>query len=261
MVALAAERLRKARGPAGNSLNLPVKAASQIFRGGLMASVAGVAIAARAATTRAELSTLRVVGLAVDSALGGGADGDVRTDAEAGIFQFANGAAGDAITAADLGNPCFAIDDQTVGKTTGGGMRAQAGRIVDVDADGVWVEVGEAKPPRRVVLPFFISEADTIAHTPTELVSPVAGAISLLDVTVQKAVTTGGAVTVNVGATAVAGLAANVANGAAKGTIYSATPTPGDATTVVAEGSRIQIIPGAAFATAGAISGFLEITY
>lgn len=259
MAPLAAERLRKAR--TGSRVNGPVKAGAQIYRGGLAASVAGVLIAARAATSRAELDGLRIVGLAVDSAVGGGADGDVRLDADRGIFQLANGAGADALTFADIDSLCFAIDDQTVGKTTGGGARAIAGKVVDVDADGVWVDTSHAREPRRIVLPFFINETDTVAHTPAELVSPVAGAITMLDVTVQKAVTTGGPVTVNVGVTAVAGLSANVGNGAAKGTVVSATPTIGDATTAVAVGSRIQIIPGNAFATAGAISGFLEITY
>jgi len=259
MTALAAERLRKGR--AGETNNLPVKAAAQIYRGGLVVTLAGVAIAARAATTRAELDTMRVVGLAVDSALGAGSDGDVRLDVEKGVFHLANSGGGDALTSADVDTLCFVADDQTVAKTNGGGVRPIAGRVVEVDATGVWVDTRAAIGPRRIYLPFAINETDTLAGTSQELVSPVVGAITQLQTIVQKAVTTGGDVTAAVGVTAVAGLACTIADAATKGTIVTDTPTAGDATTVVAAGSRIQITPAAAFATAGAVSGLLEITY
>jgi len=259
MTALAAERLRKSR--SGDVLNAPVKALAQIYRGGLAALLAGVAIAARAATTRAELDTMRVAGLATDSALGGAADGDVRADFERGVFHFANSSAGDALTLADVGNLCFVADDQTVAKTIGGGARPSAGRVVDVDDAGVWVDTKQAVGPRRILLPFAINETDTLAGTSAEVVSPVVGAITSMSVIVQKAVTTGGDVTAAVGVTAVAGLACTIADAATKGTVVTDTPTMGDASTVVAVGSRIQVTPAAAFATAGAVSGFVEITY
>jgi hypothetical protein len=259
MPAATAERLQKTR--RGDQLNLPVKAASQLYRGCMVVSLAGVAIAARAAVSRAELSTMMVVGVAEDSALGGAADGDVRVQIRRGVFQFANSAGGDALTEGDVGQPCFAVDDQTVAKTVGGGARAIAGEVVEVDADGVWVDFNKARRPRRLTIPFQANETDVLAGTLQDLVSPVAGAISYLEVVVQKDVTTGGNVTANVGGVAVVGLAAVVANAAVKGTIANDTPTMGDATTVVAEGSRISIVPDAAFATAGDFNGFLEITY
>lgn len=61
------------------------------------------------------------------------ASGD-RLDFESGIFQFANGVA--ALTAADIGNPCYWEDDQTVGGDT---SKLFAGVVVDVDSAGVWV--------------------------------------------------------------------------------------------------------------------------
>ncbi|MEW5687227.1 MAG: hypothetical protein AB1942_20115 [Pseudomonadota bacterium] len=260
MAAAIAERLRKAR--SGDHLNLAVKANAQIFRGCMVMALAGVAVAARAAVSRAELDTILVVGLAVDSALGGGADGDVRVEIErADVYCLANGAGGDALTVADVGDLCFAIDDQTVGKTTGGGVRPIAGKVVDVDGNGVWVDFRFAREPRRLYLPFAISEVDTLAGTSAELVSPVVGAITQLQTEVQKAVTTGGDVTAAVGVTAVAGLACTVADGAAKGAIVTDTPTAGDATTVVAVGSRIQVVPAAAFNGAGAVSGLVEVTF
>ena len=48
--------------------------------------------------------------------------------------------AADAITLADIGKDCFIVDDQTVAKTDGAGTRSRAGRVFDVDADGVWVD-------------------------------------------------------------------------------------------------------------------------
>lgn len=260
MTALDAERLRKAR--TGDDVNLAVKAGAQIYRGGIVVAIAGIAVAGRAATTRAELLTMLVQGLAVDSALGGAADGDVRVEIEKGdVYCLANAGGGDALTIADIDQLCFVVDDQTVGKTTGGGLRPIAGKVVDVDPAGVWVDFAYAREPRRLFLEYFISETDTLAGTSAELICPVTGAVTQNQVIVQKAVTTGGDVTVNVGATPVTGLTNTVADAAAKGTIVTDVPTPGHATTVVAAGGRLQVVPAAAFATAGAISGVLEITY
>ncbi len=110
-----------------------------------------------------------------------------------------------------------------------------------------------------VRLPFFINQVDLLAATSAELVAPIAGRITKLVTTVQVAVTTGGAVTVEVAGVAVDGLSIAVANGATKGTIQSDTPTAAHATAVVAVGDRIEIQPATDFDTAGAISGYLEI--
>lgn len=72
----------------------------------------------------------------------GGADGAKRVQVKKGTFPFKNSAAGDAITIAEIGDNCFIVDDQTVAKTNGGATRSVAGKIVDVDAQGVWVAVG-----------------------------------------------------------------------------------------------------------------------
>lgn len=245
----------------GSQRSRPVKANAAIYQGGLVAMLAGVAIAARAATTRAELDAMRIDGIAEAGVTGGASDGLVKVPTTDGVFLFANSASTDAITLADIGNPAFAVDDQTVAKTVGGGARPIAGKIIDVETLGVWVEVGKAEGPRRIRLQFAINETDTLAPTTAEVVSPVAGAISSMSVIVQKAVTTGGDVTAKVGTTDVVGLACTIADAATKGTVVTDTPTLGDATTVVAAGDRIQIVPGAAFNTAGAVSGFVEITY
>jgi carbonic anhydrase/acetyltransferase-like protein (isoleucine patch superfamily) len=72
-----------------------------------------------------------------------GAAGDVTVESQPGVFPFANSAAGDAITRAEIGDDCYIVDDSTVAKTNpGGNTRSVAGKIVDVDAKGVWVRIG-----------------------------------------------------------------------------------------------------------------------
>ncbi len=259
MTASTQERLAATR--PGLLLSLPVKAGAVILQGCVVVALAGVAIDGRAATTRAELSTMLVVGLATSSVTGGVVDGDMSVTVDPTAALLANSAAGDALTAADIGKLCFLADNQTVAKTIGGGARPIAGKVIEVTSQGVWVDFRDARGPRRVTLPFALNETDTLAPTNAELVSPFAGAITSMTTTVQKAVTTGGDVTALVGVTAVAGLACTVADGAVKGSLVTDTPTMGDASTVVAEGSRIQIAPAAAFNTAGAVSGLIEISY
>lgn len=95
------------------------------------------------ATPGATATTLKALGRfeeAVDNT--GGADGAVTVKVKKGVFRFANSAAGDEITAADIGNDCYIVDDETVAKTDGAATRSIAGKVYDVDAQGVWVEVG-----------------------------------------------------------------------------------------------------------------------
>ncbi|WP_163266465.1 hypothetical protein [Chelativorans alearense] len=73
-----------------------------------------------------------------------GADGDISVKYRAGTFRFANSAAADEITIADIGAPCFAVDDQTVAKTDGTGTRSPAGFVDHLDDLGVWVRFDEA---------------------------------------------------------------------------------------------------------------------
>lgn len=50
-----------------------------------------------------------------------------------------NSAGADQVTAADVGATVYAVDNQTVAKTSTGG-RLAAGTVWSVDADGVWVK-------------------------------------------------------------------------------------------------------------------------
>lgn len=116
-------------------------AAQLIFAGALVARNATGYAAKGAAST-----TLIGVGRAnerVDNS--GGNAGDLSIKVEQGVHRFANSADTDEIAAADIGKPCYIVDDQAVAKTDGTGTRSIAGFIYDVDADGVWVEFDEVK--------------------------------------------------------------------------------------------------------------------
>ncbi|MBV6636421.1 MAG: hypothetical protein KI788_10995 [Mameliella sp.] len=73
-----------------------------------------------------------------------GSAGDLTCDYRPGIYRFANSAAADEITKAEIGDVCYAVDDQTVAKTDGTSTRSPAGLIEGVDANGVWVRLDEA---------------------------------------------------------------------------------------------------------------------
>ncbi len=74
-----------------------------------------------------------------------GADGALSIKVDRGVFRFDNDGT---ITLAHKGMKCFVLDDHTVTLTNGdaglgaGAQYSECGPIVDVDADGVWVELG-----------------------------------------------------------------------------------------------------------------------
>lgn len=90
--------------------------------------------------------------------------GSFQIACRAGTFgPFASGTGIDAITAANAGQQCYFIDDQTVGLTDGLGTRSWAGRIIGVQAysqnpyteAGVLIQVGAraaAAPVARCVI-------------------------------------------------------------------------------------------------------------
>lgn len=135
MTAVITERDTQRRN--GDKAAYPVLAATKVLAGTLVAlTAAGYAQGGAVATT------LKAVGVAdetVDNTAG--ASGDlkvpVRND---GWFRFANSAAGDLITIADIGTNAYIVDNQTVAKTDGVATRSIAGKIRDVDATGVWIE-------------------------------------------------------------------------------------------------------------------------
>lgn len=111
-------------------------------------------------------------------------------------------------------------------------------------------------------VPFFISATDLSAGTSQELVAPSAGFITAGDAIAAVAIVTGGAITVSIGTTAVAGLSMTFADGATKGSkSTNVGATRGSTTRVVAAGDRIQVTPAAAFNGGGAVNGYIEISH
>ncbi|BET67204.1 hypothetical protein ASA1KI_21220 [Opitutales bacterium ASA1] len=119
----------------GVMLAVPAAADAVIFAGTLVAlDSSGNAVPA------ADTAGLRVVGLAqasIDNT--GGSAGDVVLDVKRGVFKFANSAT-NAVDADDKGKLCVVEDDNTVAETSTN--KIVAGRVVDVESDGVWVQVG-----------------------------------------------------------------------------------------------------------------------
>lgn len=135
MTALTADRNTVTR--QGEDAEFPVAAATKIFAGSIVGFNAGAAYASKGVTS----TTFKSAGVATEQAdNSAGSAGDIRVKVRRGTWRFANSAAGDAITLADVGSDCYVVDDQTVAKTNGTNTRSVAGTIRDVDAAGVWVE-------------------------------------------------------------------------------------------------------------------------
>jgi len=120
----------------GSLLSLSIAAAVVCFAGAIAARDAN-----GNATPGATATTIRGVGRVAETVdNSGGVAGDDVVPIEKGIFRFGNSASTDEITAADIGNDCFIVDDQTVAKTDGTSTRSVAGVVFDVDSSGVWVD-------------------------------------------------------------------------------------------------------------------------
>ena len=119
----------------GRQYNPPVKGATTIYQGGLVVMDSGLAVPGRTA------AGLIALGIAQVTIVNSGADGAKKVPVERGTFKFANLGA-DAVTAADIGKDCYIVDDQTVAKTSATNTRSIAGKVIEVDADGVFVRIG-----------------------------------------------------------------------------------------------------------------------
>lgn len=113
-----------------------VKGTTKIWAGSQVAiNSSGYLVPASAAATQI------VVGRAeetVDNLLG--ADGAVECEVRRGTFSWANAGGGEALAATDVEKVCYAVDDQTVGKTNAGGTLSVAGIVKRVETGKVWVE-------------------------------------------------------------------------------------------------------------------------
>ena len=147
MTALAVARNTQSLGPVLDTQDYPVATGVTIYQGSLVAlSATGYA------TPGAAAATLFALGRAKSTVTNAGTDGAETVAVETGTFKWANSAAGDAITQAEVGDFCWIVDDQTVAKTSNSGARSRAGRITAVDSGGVWVTTNFAVPQDVVTL-------------------------------------------------------------------------------------------------------------
>ncbi|WP_090387690.1 hypothetical protein [Pseudomonas anguilliseptica] len=115
-------------------LVVPVAAGVRIFGGALvMANAAGLALSGSTAVGQTYLGRAEEY---VDNR--DGAAGAVSVEVRRGkAFKWANDGS---VTQAHLLKTAYIVNDETVAATDGGATRSAAGRIVGIDADGVWVE-------------------------------------------------------------------------------------------------------------------------
>lgn len=201
-----------------------------------------------------------------------GLAGAVSATAKRGTFRFANSAAADKIAAAQIGDTCYIVDDQTVAKTDGTGTRSVAGIVADVDSAGVWVRMGfdsYVSPAAALLSTNNLSDLGTKATARANLgggadkhilqlrdidlvsanaevkrvVSPVAGTIEKIYSTINGALTVGDAtLTGKIGAVAITNGVVTITQAAsAAGDVDVATPT---AARTVAVGDVISVTVG-----------------
>jgi hypothetical protein len=115
----------------------PVAANTVIYAGALVAlDASGNAVPGSTA------ATLKAAGRAEENVVNNpGAAGAKFINVRRGVFKYANSAT-DAVTAAHLLGVCYIEDDQTVAATDGGATRSPAGRVLEIETDGVWVDIG-----------------------------------------------------------------------------------------------------------------------
>ena len=96
-----------------------------LAKGQVIAGAVGVGIAERAVLTA------------------GDTDGAVSVEFRPGSHLMQNSAGGDAVTLANIGAVCYAVDDQTVALTDASGTRSVAGFVEDIEGSRVWVRFDE----------------------------------------------------------------------------------------------------------------------
>lgn len=147
MTALSADKVvsRYGNDAVPDDMKLGVAASTTIYRGALvMRNASGYAVPA--SSTGNWDFVCRVLGVAREKVVGTTA-GAKKVTIERGVFAFVNSSSTDALTDVDIGEPCFAVDDQTVARTDGTGARPYAGRVIRIESSLVYVEVGTTMEP------------------------------------------------------------------------------------------------------------------
>lgn len=125
--------LTKARAPrelasGGKSVVDPLAAATKIFEGAMV----GLDASGNAVPAAPAVATMR--GVAFETADNtDGVAGDISITSRRGAFHFNQ----TGLDRADIGSDVFVVDDNTVGATG----TLVAGKLLDIDAAGAWVEI------------------------------------------------------------------------------------------------------------------------
>lgn len=136
MAALTGPRNTPRRGEGLHPASFPIAASVKIWQGSLVV-LDGTTKQAKPGVAATGLICVGRAPETYDNT--GGAAAAFQIGIDGGVFRWANSAAADAIAQADVGATAYVVDDQTVAKTDGTGARSAAGKIIAVDADGVWV--------------------------------------------------------------------------------------------------------------------------
>ncbi len=115
-------------------VDMSVKGSTKIYMGAIVCAEAG-----GYAVPGSDTAALTVMGRAeeqVDNTTG--ADGAKVIPVAKGVFKYANAGT---ITIANVGDNATVVDDQTVGLAAGTTNDVVAGRIEQVESDGVWVAI------------------------------------------------------------------------------------------------------------------------
>ena len=199
----------------------------------------------------------------VDNTLG--SSGDVSVKVRPGTFRFANSAAADEITKAEIGDNCYLVDDQTVAKTSGSSTRSVAGKIVQVDTLGVWVELGVAitnAPGGALLAANNLSDVSALATARSNLgVAEKMGAPAIV-----VGAEAGNAINVAIQLTNSAGadlavrgaVRAYLSDDAAGDSIAATAPSGGAA--IGTDGLAIPLVAGKAFALISEADGDIDLT-
>lgn len=136
MAALTAERDTVEISNGGRTLVLPVKGATTIYQGSIVAlNASGLAVPGATA------AGLTAAGRAEETVQNTGADGAASIKVCRGVFIFDNTAAAEnKVDTAHVLKDCYMEDDQTVTALATGA--SVAGRVIRVDDEGVAVEIG-----------------------------------------------------------------------------------------------------------------------
>jgi hypothetical protein len=137
---------------------------TKVFKGGLVGiNAAGYLVPASAGSDK----QLKIVGVVsgpdevYDNSAG--AQGAISVKVDRGCFQLLNSPGTDAITQADQGRIVYAVDDQTLARTPSLGARPPAGRVIQVDSDGVWVDTTDTVESEHNIEILMVASADLSA--------------------------------------------------------------------------------------------------